>query len=529
MLIATWLSNTQRMPDFDPLLQTALDLTSSLMSEDRHRRLIDAVEGYSFEWPDFAYSDMVECIAISDSHTSPKLKLISVPVRPVLALALLGLIPVLAGAQGSIQAWGNNNYFQISHGPSGTDFIQASGGQWHCMALRIDGSIESWGLDFAGLVTNTPGGTGFTEGAAGDYHSLALHSDGSIVSWGPDNIGLVTNTPTGTGFTMVAAGGYHSLALRANGSIEAWGEDNKNQVSGTPVGSGFTMVAGGTEHSLALRADASIAGWGRDDYGQVSGAPAGAEYTQVAGGLYHSLALRTDGSIVSWGNDSYSQVSGTPLGTGFTQVAAGQIHSLALRADGSIVSWGRDRYGVISNTPAETGFTYVAGGVCHSLSVRASNPGIAHCFGDGSGTACPCGASGNPGEGCANTGGAGGAILVGIGSALLSLDSFGLYAEGVPGDKPGLILRGANQLNGGLGNPVGDGLLCVGGQTARSQVQVTSAGLTTFTDFQGQPFGASSYGLGLPTNYQFWYRDPGNTCSGSGFNFSNAWTTTWLP
>lgn len=34
---------------------------------------------------------------------------------------------------------------------------------------------------------------------------------------------------------------------------------------------------------------------------------------------------------------------------------------------------------------------------------------------------------------------------------------------------------------------------------------------------------------GVATNYQYWYRDPGNTCSGAGFNFSNAWTTTWLP
>ena len=85
------------------------------------------------------------------------------------------------------------------------------------------------------------------------------------------------------------------------------------------------------------------------------------------------------------------------------------------------------------------------------------------------------------------------------------------------------------QVNGGLGNTVGDGLLCTGGQSARSQVQVTSAGSTSFTDFQGLPFGASSYGAGVETNYQLWYRDPANTCSGTGFNFSNGWTVTWLP
>lgn len=84
-------------------------------------------------------------------------------------------------------------------------------------------------------------------------------------------------------------------------------------------------------------------------------------------------------------------------------------------------------------------------------------------------------------------------------------------------------------LNGGLGNPVGDGLLCISGNTARSQVQVTSLGDVNFTHFQGSPFGLSSQGVGAPTNYQFWYRDQSNACSGSGFNFTNAWTVTWRP
>ena len=154
--------------------------------------------------------------------------------------------------------------------------------------------------------------------------------------------------------------------------------------------------------------------------------------------------------------------------------------------------------------------------------------GTPYCFGDSTGGACPCSGYGGLGEGCANTGGTG-VLLVGAGSAALSNDTFRLEVTGAPGDKPGLILRGIEQVNGGIGVQAGDGLLCTTGQTARSQVQVTSAGSTTFTDFQGQPFGQSSYGGGVPTNYQFWYRDPSNMCSGAGFNFSNAWTVVWLP
>lgn len=123
----------------------------------------------------------------------------------------------------------------------------------------------------------------------------------------------------------------------------------------------------------------------------------------------------------------------------------------------------------------------------------------------------------------------GGAKLRASGSSSLSDDTLLMHISGLPGNKPGLILRGANQLNGGLGSSVGDGLLCVGGQMARSQIQVASGGATIFTNFQGQRFGQSGYGAGIPTNYQFWYRDAANTCSGSAFNFSNAWTVTWVP
>ena len=157
-----------------------------------------------------------------------------------------------------------------------------------------------------------------------------------------------------------------------------------------------------------------------------------------------------------------------------------------------------------------------------------ANTGTAYCFGDGTGSTCPCSANGNAGEGCLNTTGTNGATLVGTGNASISNDTFGFQVSGVPGSKPGLILRGINQIAGGSGNPAGDGLLCAGGQSARSRVQVTSGGSTTYTEFDtGLSFGGASYGAGVTANYQFWYRDPSNTCSGAGFNFTNGWTVTW--
>jgi hypothetical protein len=173
-------------------------------------------------------------------------------------------------------------------------------------------------------------------------------------------------------------------------------------------------------------------------------------------------------------------------------------------------------------------------GINHKGTMQSGNAlplpsSTAYCFGDGNGTPCPCGTSASPGEGCQNSTGTGGATLSSLGAASISSGTFQLSITGVPGNKPGLLLRGNAQVNSGLGNAVGDGLLCVSGQTARSHVQVTSNGATVFDQFGGVSFAESSYGAGLETHYQFWYRDQTNLCSGQGFNFSNAVVATWVP
>jgi len=171
--------------------------------------------------------------------------------------------------------------------------------------------------------------------------------------------------------------------------------------------------------------------------------------------------------------------------------------------------------GVLAFNLATTSTTFTA--------TLCDNVGNAYCFGDGSGAVCPCAAFGGPGEGCANSSG-GGATLTATGGACLLIDTLEFEVTGVPGAKPSLLLRGDNP----IASLVGDGLLCTAGGSQRSQVQVTVAGATTFTDFGGQPFGAVA-NVGAPTNFQCWYRDPEGACTGAGFNFSNAWTVTYQP
>jgi hypothetical protein len=155
-----------------------------------------------------------------------------------------------------------------------------------------------------------------------------------------------------------------------------------------------------------------------------------------------------------------------------------------------------------------------------SLNGGASNSGSAYCFGDGSGTLCPCAALGGLGEGCLTTSGSG-ARLSGSGNAEVTNDSLVLSVSGGPANKPGIFFQGNNQLGGGLGNPAGDGLLCTAGGTIRYDVNsLDGAGTTLQTGF------GVNAAPGVTRNYQYWFRDTGNPCGGQ-FNFSNGWTVTW--
>jgi len=159
--------------------------------------------------------------------------------------------------------------------------------------------------------------------------------------------------------------------------------------------------------------------------------------------------------------------------------------------------------------------------------VSEPGSGTATCFGDGSGHACPC-TNGSPGAGCASSATTG-AILLGTGDARFGSDTFGLAVTGIPGAKAGLCVKGSSLLGGGYGNPVGDGLLCAAPQK-RSQVLVSdSGGNLTMNSWRGQPFGTfpGAANAGAATYYQWWYRDPQSSCSGSGFNFSNALVVAW--
>lgn len=458
-------------------------------------------------------------------------------IAPLALTAMfLGSSSSVAIGQNTIDTWGEDSWRNLRDTPVGNEFTQLDGGRYHSVALRADSSIVSWGSNSGGISSSTPTGTGFIQVAAGGSHSLALATGGTITSWGGDSHNQVSQTPTTGRFESISGGDSFSMALHEDGHITSWGWDNLGQVSNTPAGTDFIAISAGGANALALRADGSVVAWGNDADGMVTNAPTGTGFTAIQAGYTFCLALDSAGTIHGWGGDHSGQVSDIPQGTGFTKIAIGRYHGIALRANGTVAAWGYNIWGheAVDDHPKGSGYTDIASGWTHSFALAPHDSGTSYCHGDGTGAACPCN-TGRLGEGCGATSWSTyGVKLRGFGNPSISDGSFRLFACGVHRYRYGLVFQGANQSNAGLGLAVGDGLLCTGGQVSRSQVlqagssNGTPGNLVLFKNFNGQNFSAWSYGPGVPVNYQYWFRETGSSCTGAGFNFSNAWTVTWM-
>lgn len=152
--------------------------------------------------------------------------------------------------------------------------------------------------------------------------------------------------------------------------------------------------------------------------------------------------------------------------------------------------------------------------------------GFEYCFGDGSGTACPCQNAGVFGTGCRGSHGLG-ARLVALGDPSVTQGDWRMVVDQLPASTIGLFLVGTQSANGGAGLVLSDGLLCIAGTLVRAEVRsATPFGVATssLTYSSLGPLGA-----GTTRYYQFWYRDAAGMSCGALANLSNGWEVTWRP
>ena len=361
---------------------------------------------------------------------------------------------VLLQADGTVVAWGNNNCGQLGSNenpettpyrsspapvldPDGVNPLQgvvavaAKGdSSW---AVKEDGTVLAWGSNDYGQLgngTSSPTSalkpvlvdhtavTGVRSVAVGGRHVMALKSDGTVVGWGDNRSGELgrgfntplTNPPTVlgpdlvlrdcetppcgteplTGVTALAAGysesayAGHTLAARTDGTVVAWGFNNDGQlgdasttVRNRPVSvsglRGVTALTAGSAHSMALQTYGNATGtlwvWGRRDNAQLGDGDATGYYrttplslmsgvVRPGGAHVRSYALVSDGQTRGWGSggagnqllgDGTAQVRKTPVWTLIPpdawNYAMGWYSSAVVAGDGRVWTWGSNPKG----------------------------------------------------------------------------------------------------------------------------------------------------------------------------------------
>ncbi len=154
----------------------------------------------------------------------------------------------------------------------------------------------------------------------------------------------------------------------------------------------------------------------------------------------------------------------------------------------------------------------------------------AYCFGDGSGTACPCGnnAALGSGTGCLSSLGTGGRIAA-DGAASVAADTLVLRGTQMP-NSSALYFQGTTQAGAGLGTVFGDGLRCASGAVLRLGTKQNAAGASQYPVAGDLPVSVKGANVaGGTRTYQVWFRNAAAFCSASTFNLTNGLQIPWAP
>jgi hypothetical protein len=163
-----------------------------------------------------------------------------------------------------------------------------------------------------------------------------------------------------------------------------------------------------------------------------------------------------------------------------------------------------------------------------SIVVEPVGVGTNFCFGDGSGTACPCGNASNASDesGCMNSLGQAGKLRA-LGLASIANDTLTLNGSQMP-NSSALYFQGTTRQNGGMGVTFGDGLRCAGGSILRLSTKMNTGGGSQYPTGADLPISQrGNLAPGDTRHYQVWYRNAASFCTASTFNLTNGVTIVW--
>lgn len=178
------------------------------------------------------------------------------------SLSAGGFFSLALMSNGTVMAWGENNYGQCGNGATNncltpvqvtglTNVAAISGGWEFTMALLSNGTVMAWGLNGNGELgdgtTNNrsapvqvTGLSNIVSVWAGDQNSMALRADGTVWKWGENQFGELGNGTSDDGteahptpqqvpglsnIVVAVCRDYHNICIQNNGNVWVWGDN----------------------------------------------------------------------------------------------------------------------------------------------------------------------------------------------------------------------------------------------------------------------------------------------------------------
>ncbi len=411
---------------------------------------------------------------------------------------------------------------------------------------------------------------------------------GTGVSGGGARVEAMTTFDDGTGSVLIAGGSFTAAGGHPAFNVARWDGNSWSMLGGGVTGivralavfddgSGAALYVAGSLTAAGGIPASGIARWNGSAWSVIPGPGLGLTTLLVhddesgpalyAGGIFSSIGGVPANNIARWNGTAWSA-----LGAG----VAGSVEALATFDDGSgpvlyagggfttaggqsarrVARWNGTTWSALGTG---IGALQENGVVVRDLAIFQPNADAApslflagafttagefgsgaiaqwrgcppqfapYCFGDGTGSACPCGNSGAPGHGCANSVQPSGARLAVSGTASLSADTVTLVGSAMP-DSSALYFQGTAQAAGGAGTAFGDGLRCASGSIVRLGTRTNAAGFSSYPS-PGDPTLSVRGMVSAPgaRTYQIWYRNAAAFCTPSTFNLSNGVSVLW--
>ena len=364
--------------------------------------IVAAKDGSAYTWGNAFYSKsyMQGDVSVNDKETK-------IPVENVVDVAAGYDFGLLLDKKGVIWGLGKNNYGQLGDGTTknaekpvktlSIDFVmnetvsEISAGYKHTLAIKKDGTVWAWGNNQYGQLGNgnnidsfvpvqVKGLTDVVEVSAGYDFSIARKKDGTVWAWGNNQYGQLGNGTTKQSYLptkvkldvtakSITAGYDHCGIVADDETAWTWGNNKYGQLGdksyvsrNVPVMISLTCVkkmSAGNGYTMLLKRSGMLYTFGKNDCGQLgaiktyNNKPMSImlQVEDMSAGESHALALKNDGTVYTCG---YNINNSLALGTTGNQIdiiqipglediasiEAGKNANYATTKDGTILFWG---------------------------------------------------------------------------------------------------------------------------------------------------------------------------------------------